>query len=278
MSKIKLIVVGGIVLAAGVLSPAAKADPTLDLYAASASPYQNGVGGEFTAVTSGFTYGDYAASTVVNVVDPYTGHTVTGFQTFCVQTGVDFTPYNWGNPTPYNFSLSLNSIGNSHDGHASGSGSPDNYPLSVGTAWLYAEFATGHLTGYDFGNDSARLSDAGLLQEAIWTLQGNQSYSGQTMPSNDPYYQAALTQFGSLANATAAATSSDNYGVEIMNLYSGNGPASVDNAAQNQLVYTELSPTPYNNTPDSGASLGLMALGLAGLAVFARRLGATQAS
>jgi hypothetical protein len=256
MIKLNSIGLAGALLAAGAMSPAVMAQ-TVDLFY---GPYAYDVGGEFTAVTDPNLYNaNYASSALVTVTDPYNNQQVQGFETFCVQTEVDFTPYNWGNPTPYNIGTSLSSVG-----------TPDNFPLSEGTAWLYSQFATGQLQGYDYTDATTRTTDAGILQSAIWALQGNQSYGGYPSGTGDgtsgnPYYNDALNYFlGSISSLTNAATSSDNFGVEILNLTSGSYPA------QNQLVYT-IDPPPV---PDHGATLALLGLSLAALAVFAFGFGA----
>jgi hypothetical protein len=257
MIKLKSIGLAGMILAAGTVSPSVMAQ-TVELYY---GPYAYGAGGEFTAVTSPNLYnGDYAPSALVTVTDPYNNQLVQGFETFCVQSEVDFTPYNWGNPTPYDMSTSLSSIGD-----------PDNFALSEGTAWLYSQFATGQLQGYDYTDAGTRTTDAGLLQSAIWALQGNQSYGG--FPSGtdgNPFYNDALNALGSDV-INEAATSSDNFGVEILNLSSGGNPA------QNQLVYTVDPPHPdIPPVPDHGATLLLLGLSLASLAAFGPGLAARE--
>jgi hypothetical protein len=258
MIELKSMKFAGMLLAAGAVSPAVMAQ-TVDLYY---GPYAYSVGGEFTAVTTPTLYnGNYASSTLVTLTDPYNNQQVTGFETFCVQTEVDFTPYNWGNSTPYNTSTSLSSVG-----------IPDNFPLSRGAAYLYWQFATGQLQGYDYTDTGTRITDAGVLQSALWALQGDQSYGVfPSGTSGNPFYNDALNALGSSV-INEAATSSDNFGVDILNLTSGNNPA------QNQLVYTGGGSLTHNQNPapDRGATLALLALSLAGLAVFARGLGAGQ--
>jgi hypothetical protein len=148
--------------------------------------------------------------------------------------------------------------------------------LSVGTAWLYAQFATGKLANYDYVDSSSRYLDAGLLQEAIWTLQNNQTWGSYPAGTGNTFYNEALSALGGYNNAIAPATSSDNYDVDVLNLYLGQTPTAAD-SDQNQLVYTGgiTPPTPngpFTPIPDSGAPLALLALSLAGLAVFARRM------
>jgi hypothetical protein len=230
MNKFNSIGCAGVILAVTALSHAMMAD-TVQL---STSAYTSfNTGGEFTAVTG------------LNGT----------FQTFCVQTGVDFTPFNWGGP-PYNYTVSLNSVGPS-----------DDFPLAEGTAYLYSQFSKGTLSGYDFnlGNDptdaAIRQTDAGILQSALWWLQGNQTYGGYPNgAAGNPYYDEAVAALG--ANVDVAATYSTDFGVQIMNLTGPNGEE-----AQNQLIA---------GVPDGGTTLGLLALSLAGL-VAVRRFGCAQA-
>ena len=262
MIRIRSSTIEGMALAAALITPSLMAD-SVDLYV---GPYFYSPGGEFTAVTTPNYNGNYSPSALASVTDPYNNSVVQGFETFCVQSDVDFTPYNWGNATPYNLSISLSSIG-----------VPDAFALSEGTAYLYSQFAQGTLSGYDFntGNDptdaAIRTQDAGELQAAIWALQGGQTYGG--FPSGtvgNPYYADAVGYLGA-NNVTTAATLATDFGTEIMNLTDANG-----GPAQNQLIYLGSTPPPTSSVADSGTTSALMAMSLAGLAYFSRKSGAAQ--
>ena len=87
-------------------------------------------GGEFNASSSDFvpaTMGYAAAAT-------YNG----GFETFCIEGNEYFNP-----GRTYYYSISQAAI----NGGISG-GNPD--PISMGTAWLYLNFAQGRLAGYNY--------------------------------------------------------------------------------------------------------------------------------
>jgi hypothetical protein len=207
--------------------------------------YSYSVGGEFTAVTSQNFLGDGYVSSTEQVAGGQTG-----FQTFCIETGVDFTP-----GTPYTYTL-----GNSTapDSGAAGSG----LNLSVGTAYLYYEFATGNLTGYNYANTGlglSRNSDAGLLQAAIWALQGGQTYSGYAVPtiSNNSYYAAALAYCNSLG--ISATSVYDGSSVDILQLWVNSNDTD---PAQNQLVLTGNG----WSVPDGGMTV--MLLGVAIIVMF----------
>ena len=111
---------------------------TITLYAgpgysgANGNPYQNGQGGEFTAITSAGVPVGYSSLATYTLG----GTGQTGFQTFCVEGGnndVYFTP-----GTQYTYQISDQIKG----------GPKGTLDLTVGAAWLYSQFATGQLTNY----------------------------------------------------------------------------------------------------------------------------------
>jgi hypothetical protein len=185
-------------------------------------------GGEFTAYTSqNYVQNYYSGAT-------YSG----GFETFCLETGVDFTPGN-----TYNYSLGT--VSQPFSGGGAGSG----LPLTAGAAWLYQKFVTGSLSSYGFVYTfgSARQQDDNLLQAAIWNLQGGQSYPGYN--GNNQFYQDAITALG-LGGATSAYTGTS---IEVMQMWDSNG-----NAAQNQLVFV----------PEVSQTAGLLGIGFLGILTF----------
>jgi hypothetical protein len=186
--------------------------------------------------------GEFEVNASGNFVDIYAPVAAIGdnFETFCVESDVIFNP-----GQTYTYVLSQqDSMGR---------------VLSEGAAFLYYEFATGQLAGYDYTDPSVRLADAGELQVAIWELQGGQSFPGYPSYTTDPFYALATNTLG------AAAFNPDDgmYDVDIMQLWDGPAPA------QNQLVLT-------GTIPDAAWTSGLLALTCAGLVLLARCLNQRQ--
>jgi hypothetical protein len=214
--------VGSVLAACALLTgvPVAKAD-TITLYdtlnAYSYGPGNGNYAGELTAYTDpSFLGNGYVSSTEQSIPSSAPSGAGTGFETFCASASVGFTA-----GTAYNFTLA----NSDSQGHA----------LSLGAAWLYDEFATGALSGYNYTNGGIRNTDAGLVQAAIWCFLGGQPQSGWPPPghsiSNDPFYVDAITNFGSLSGADAA--NNGTYPVDFLVLTDSSG-----DPIQNQLVLT----------------------------------------
>ena len=150
MMKLKNIGLAGMVLAAAAVSPAVMADDTIVL---TQGPYSYYVGGEFTSLTGTPIDANYASTTKETIGSQ------TFFQTFCVQTAVEFYP-----GVTYNYTMSLGFVDN-----------PDNndvFPLSQGTAWLYSQFAQGTLANYNYMDTAARNADADALRPPFGLCKG----------------------------------------------------------------------------------------------------------
>ena len=201
-------------------------------------------GGEFQAVTSS-----------PQLLDGYSPAALVGggFETFCVEASVYFNP-----GATYSFTLA----NTDSQGRA----------LSLGAAFLYQQFATGVLAGYDYGNSANRQIDAGMLQSALWFLQGNQS-GGGAFPNGGAgnfFYNYAVTNLGA-ANVSLANNGA--YSVEIVQLWDDAG-----NTHQNQLVFNPPTP-PSDRVPEGGLTILMLAMGMASIAVakFALRKPQTEA-
>ena len=257
----KLCVLG--VLAGMVVAPSLWADQVFTT--GTWGPYQTGSGGEFTlgvdtslsaggpeAVNNDLQY--YVPGTTMNVTtDPVHPN----FQTFCVE-GSEYIYQN----TTYAYTIQQHSMYN-----GLGQGNNNGVNLTVGAAALYYEFArgilgTGSLPSYNY--TGARTTSAGLLQNAIWWLMGQE---GQGYTPLNPYEQYINNTFGSTAFA-------DNNGLIPVAVLSLWVPGEVDTTAgaeQDQLILTGKLTGDLLPVPDGGLTVGLLGLALSGLGFFSRK-------
>jgi len=197
--------------------------------------YSTGDGGEFN-IAPVFTGGSYAPTVLVG----------SGFETFCLDASVNIGPL----PATYNATLAA-------------------APVSLGTAWLYYQFATGTLAGYAYTSFaptpilqngvphtvSARAATAYGLQNAIWILEGSVA----------PFIDAAaaaswLTLVEGATGDTFAQLQVQNnqYQVARVLLTDPRTQAPV----QNMLALV----------PDGGWAVMLLGMGLSGLALISRKV------
>jgi hypothetical protein len=174
-----------------------------------ASTYQNGVGGEFNAITTG----------------------LGSFPTFCIEDAE-----NIGQPPsgPYTYTINTGAVqGGGGGGGANAIDPYTGFPMdniSRGTAWLFSQFAAGTLT-LDTGSgsyfDANRLANAGELQQAIWYLEDENN------GVNNGYVSLAETMLGTDLSGIKADANGE-FGVVALNLFDANG-----NLAQDQLAVPE---------------------------------------
>ena len=220
--------------------PAVQAVTQVTLYQ-DLSNYSYGDGGEFNAVPDAdlLSLNPALAGYAPTTVNLTAGNP--NFQTFCVETGEFFYP-----GSTYNITIS-------HEVVYDGGQFPNGEPITVGTAWLYSQFAAGILSGYDYANGSGRTVSAGDLQQAIWYLQGEETSLVNGGADGTAFYNAAVSALGGTINNAANGA----YGVVALNLWVPNPDSSNGAAAQDQLmVVPELTAV-----PEPGAvSFGLLLL------------------
>jgi len=168
------------------------------------SQYSSGSGGEFRAV-------DVGNPSLLSAINPnaYSGQTSGTdslgrfyFQTFCIEYNEHFNPGG-----TYDASISPNAMyGNQPTG---------GDPVSIGTAWLYSQFARGTLAGYNYTYGTGRSATAGALQNVIWWLE-NEPVGVVDPGIGNVFRNAVLAQFGSYAAAIADANGA--WGVRALNL------------------------------------------------------------
>ena len=232
----------GLALAAvlSALGTSAFGIPTITIYT---NAYSDSLGGgEFTAITSSpsLDISSYSPLAKLNIpAGPL------GFETFCLEFHEEFNP---------GYSYSYTSSNTVYNGGVG----PAGDPLSIGTAWLYSQFAKGLLPNYHYATTSAsdralRLSDALILQETFWYLEDEKWDSNGTLA--DP---PANLKFLNLLPGISDNKNDANglYGTEALNLTS-----TVNN--QSQLY--------YHQVPDGGTSIVLLGIALLGMAGLRRR-------
>jgi len=195
--------------------------------------YQYMSGGEFTLQV------DNDLMPVLNYYSPLTsnqGNTINTFQSFCLELNETIKPN-----TTYNVAFS-------NAAKSGGIGGATNKvdPISIGTAWLYSQFAQGALVDYKFaGTIDERKASAFDLQYALWWLEDEKAYDGSNI-----FIQAAIAMFGD--EATAKADSLGAYNVMALNLTDDAG-----NPFQDQLVVVPI--------PSAIWLLGTAIMGLIGV-------------
>jgi hypothetical protein len=200
--------------------------------------YQTGIGGEFTLVPvspigwldlSGYSA---AASGVGGV---------SSFQSFCLEYQEHI-----GAHGQYDAVQNTDAVW--------GGDNLGSDPLSVGTGWLYSEFALGTLSGYNYGVE--RSITASQLQNAIWMLEGEVAYN-----DSNPFVQlvTAPEQFGSWSAAT-------NNGANMYGVFALNLTDPIGGRHQDQVYFIQ------KTVPDGGLTIILLGIALGVIGLVSRRL------
>lgn len=239
-----------ILIAAMVMSLAAATQVgALTVHVSEISGYNAGQGGGEFNVTP-ITGVGYAPSVLVGG----------GFETFCLSRDTGITI-----PGDYNATVNANGV---YDNGINGA----VRTMSLGSAYLYQQFATGVLAGYRYGQTgggtaSGRATDAYNLQLAIWTLEGDYSYGSLAADLANAFINTAANFFGGgIAGLQAAmlANGAGGFGVGALNLrYIAGNPNGVPPNTPAQPLLTLL--------PDGGTTLMLMGIGFSSLALVSRK-------
>jgi len=167
----------------------------------------------------------------------------TWFGTFCIEKNEYFS-----NGDTYDVEINNGSIAGGRSGAVNGKDI-----ISVGTAWLYKQYALGTLSGLNYANvDSLR-----SLQKAIWYLEGEIRIGQNPHSSFSSFINLAKTSLNLDLNGIKGDYTGNE--IRVMNLTSNNR----QNRHQDQLV--------YNPVPDSGTTATLLGAAFLTLIAIRRR-------
>lgn len=232
--------------------------------------YFAGAGGEFTFSGAGVSNAAYAPGTRGQ------GGDNASFQTFCVEydeyvagSMMATVSTTWTSGAVPQWSTTGDPV--SPRSHAVRGGEEFGDDLNPQTAYIYHQWATGQLFGYDYDGLSAgdiadeglgRSVDAGQLQNLIWYFEGEQDFSDLTGPDVLAWAQDAVDATGLVfgtdldapsGNASWGATIGD---VRILNMMRPDGGGGYIRG-QDQLY---MVPVP------AALLLGMIGIGMVGVA------------
>lgn len=208
----------------------------------------DGIGGKNNQGAQG---GEFVAT----VLDNGTLAKDISFVTFCLENFVNIQP-----GRIYNYTIDSRAMSGGPDTHDL-AGNPAGDALSNGTVFLYTAFVKNQLPDHLAGTTPVgnyldnHDRNAGLLQQAIWTLEDEYNYNKPAFHYDlnyNPYLELVYGLFG-IAGAYENSTGGS---VRVLNLWDSKG-----RDVQSLLVFV----------PDSGATAVLTGLGLLSLAAFRRK-------
>ena len=152
------------------------------------------------------------------------------FESFCLERTEFVTP-----GVTYDVQFNTEALlGGRNDGDP-GPGGGD--PLDARTAYLYAQFLAGALTGYDYTPGAGRSNSAQALQDVIWYVENEAANTWSVGSLQDTFYTAAQE----------AVTSGDWTGlgnVRVLNLYAAGNAGDLQYRAQDMLGTVATIPAP----------------------------------
>jgi hypothetical protein len=182
-----------------------------------------------------------------------------GFWTMCVETNEYFWP-----GSKYNAAV----VGTT--AHNGGTNTTTGDRISVGTAYLYEQFALGNLpsllSSHGFGTFAYNVTDAARVQNMIWYLEDE---TGEGTITPDPSLVALLT-WAIPGGLTAWHADYAGLDVMVMNLtwFNGQGGDPGGSSYGNGLRQDQLV---LWHVPDGGSTAALLGAALMAIAAFRRR-------
>jgi hypothetical protein len=176
------------------------------------------------------------------------------FETFCLETNESIstgTTLNWS---------TLDTFA-SNGGFSGGVNNQDQ--LDARTAYLYHQFVSGSLSGYNYAQGGGRVSSATALQLAIWQIEGEIQPGALTTAYNGNAQAQAWVAAAAAAVAGGAWSGIGN--VRVINPVAANGDTQ-----QSMLIETVTTVTPVPLPPAALLGVGLMAA-LCGAGALRRR-------
>ncbi|HPY30934.1 MAG TPA: hypothetical protein PLT00_11650 [Verrucomicrobiota bacterium] len=150
---------------------------------------------------------------------------------------------------------------------------PKGDPISIGTSWLYSQFAKGQLNGYAYeGTEDARKRSAIDLQLAIWWLE-DEIIDGQVHNdhkfelSSNIFMEVLLAEFGNDKDGVKKDADPNTWGVYVLHLLDEKWEPAQD------ILYCQIPTGGGGGVPDGGFTLLLLGSAMAGLSVVRRKLG-----
>ncbi len=162
------------------------------------------------------------------------------------------TNYKVGGVT--NHTVNLQGTYGTYNGNEAGHTSTQD-PISAGTAWLFTQFFTTHLSNTAVWGNGTQATKNTAVQQAIWSMEGETNFGNM---SN------LATTYKNMANAAVNSGAWNGIGnVRVLNLYSKDSHGQYTVNAQDQLYMVTSVPEPE--------SYAMMLAGLGLVGAIARR-------
>ncbi|MES2950357.1 MAG: PEP-CTERM sorting domain-containing protein [Pseudomonadota bacterium] len=194
------------------------------------------VSGTIVKFTDGVGNGNGGAF-VGSVVSGASGNSNNTFESFCLEYNENInlgsTTYQVGGVTSH----TVNRPGayGIYNGNEAGHTSTQD-PISAGTAWLFTQFFTSHLSNTAVWGNGNQATKNTAVQQAIWSMEGETNFGSMS---------SLATSYKNMANAAVNSGTWNGIGnVRVLNLYSKDNHGQYTVNAQDQLYMVTSVPEP----------------------------------